>query len=575
MLGGRYRLLAPIGTGGMAVVWQARDSVLARSVAVKMVKPGQAADVRSRERIRLEARAAGALSHPNIAHVHDYGEVEIAGQVLPYVVMELVTGGTLLQRLSAGPVVAGFAMRVGAEIAAALAAAHGEGLVHRDIKPGNVILSPTGAKVVDFGIAAAARAEWPAPSGAGDEADDGALGELLGTPAYLAPERLVGDAVVPASDVYALGVVLYLMLSGRSPWNSENTRQMLEAHLYVPPLPLPPVDGVPDRVVDLCNRCLAKDPAERPSAEEAAAVLSQSAGLRPLPEDRPVFPINPVGPIDAVNPVSRVNALDPVNPVSPVSPVNAVNAVNAVDPVDAVDAVGLVDPAHSLKPFRAVVDPGEGGLAGPPAPESQAEKPAPRDRARVTRWAAAAVLLIAAGAGGWLFLREGGADGGAGTVVAAESADAAQPSAVNPGDSRVPHTTATGTRTISTREVTPGAGTPQPAPPAGVAPTVTAPPTALPTATTTTAAPTPTVEVTTTTTTAAPVQRTLSSAGGTVVATCHPGGDAEILSWKAAGSYKVQSTDPGPAAAPSVTFKHGNRRVTMTVSCDSGAPALA
>ncbi|MBW6435623.1 serine/threonine protein kinase [Actinoplanes hulinensis] len=539
VLGGRYRLLAPIGTGGMAVVWQAHDSVLARSVAVKMVKPGQAADVRSRERIRLEARAAGGLSHPNIAHVHDYGEVEIAGQVLPYVVMELVTGGTLLQRLSAGPVVAGFAMRVGAEIAAALAAAHAEGLVHRDIKPGNVILSPTGAKVVDFGIAAAARAEWPAPRVAGDEADDGALGELLGTPAYLAPERLVGDAVVPASDVYALGVVLYLMLSGRSPWNSENTRQMLEAHLYVPPLPLPPVDGVPDRVVDLCNRCLAKDPDERPSAEEVAEVLSQSAGLRPLPEDRPVFPINPVGPIDAVN------------------------------------AVGLADSAHSLKPFKAVVEPGEDGLAGPPAPASQAEKPEPRDRSRVTRWAAAAALLIAAGAGGWLFLREDGADGGAGTVVAAESADAAQPSAVNPGSSRAPRATATGTRTISTREVTPGAGTPQPPPPAGVAPTVTAPPTALPTATTTTA-PTPTVEVTTTTTTtAAPVQRTLSSAGGTVVATCHPGGDAEILSWKAAGSYKVQSTDPGPSAAPSVTFKHGNRRVTMTVSCDSGAPTLA
>ncbi|GAA0477375.1 serine/threonine-protein kinase [Actinoplanes campanulatus] len=568
MLGGRYRLLAPIGTGGMAVVWQARDSVLARSVAVKMVKPGQAVDVRSRERIRLEARAAGALSHPNIAHVHDYGEVEIAGRVLPYVVMELVTGGTLLQRLSAGPVVAGFAMRVGAEIAAALAAAHAEGLVHRDIKPGNVILSPTGAKVVDFGIAAAARAEWPAPSGAGDEADDGALGELLGTPAYLAPERLVGDAVVPASDVYALGVVLYLMLSGRSPWNSENTRQMLEAHLYVPPLPLPPVDGVPDRVVDLCNRCLAKDPDERPSAEEAAAVLSQSAGLRPLPEDRPVFPINPVGPINAVNPVSPVNAVDPVN---------AVNAVNAVDPVDPVDAVGLADPAHSLKPFKAVVEPGEDGLAGPPAPASQVEKPAPRDRARVTRWAAAAALVIAAGAGGWLLLREDGAEGDAGTVVAAKSAGAAQPAAVDPGNSRATHTTETGTRTIATRDVTPSAGTPQPAPPAGVAPTVTAPPTVLPTATTTTtAAPEPTVEVTTTTTTtAAPVQRTLSSAGGTVVATCHPGGDAEILSWKAAGSYKVQSADPGPSGAPSVTFKHGNRRVTMTVSCDSGAPALA
>ncbi|MEV0902945.1 serine/threonine-protein kinase [Actinoplanes sp. NPDC049802] len=520
VLGGRYRLLAPIGAGGMAVVWQAHDSVLARSVAVKMVTPGQARDERSRERIRLEARAAGALSHPNIAQVHDFGTVEIDGQVLPYVVMELVTGGTLLRRLAAGPVVPGFAMRVGAEIAAALAAAHAEGLVHRDIKPGNVILAPTGAKVVDFGIAAAARTRWPEPPGSRRPADGGEAGildEVLGTPAYLAPERLVGDAVVPASDVYALGVVLYRMLSGRSPWNSENTRQMLEAHLYVPPLPLPPLDGVPDRVVELCNRCLAKDPERRPTAEEVAVVLRESAGLRVMPVDRPVEPIRPDG-VSVSGPVS----------------------VAAV--------------------------PSAAAVAGGGAP---AEVRADGGRVPAVRWAAAAALLLTAGAAGWLFLRDDD-DGGAGGVVAVESAAVPSAGGAVPAGSGAPRTAATGMRTAATRQATPGAATSAPAPAVGT--TSTTAPAPRPTATTTaTAAPT----VTATTAEPEPVRRTLSSAGGSVVAVCHSVGSAEILSWDASGSYKVRSTDPGPSPAPSVTFKHGNEVVTMTVSCDSGAPALA
>ncbi|MFC4072891.1 serine/threonine-protein kinase [Actinoplanes subglobosus] len=280
VLGGRYRLVAPIGAGGMAVVWQAHDQVLGRAVAVKLLAAAQAGDARSRERIRREARAAAALSHPNIAQVHDYAESRRGGRVVPYVVMELVPGGTLAARLRAGALAPGFAMRTGAEIAAALAAAHAVGLVHRDIKPGNVMLAPTGAKVVDFGIAAAV-----APDGAGAPDDPD---ELLGTPAYLAPERLVGDAVVPASDVYALGVVLYRMLSGRNPWTSEDTRQMMRDHLYVPPAPLPVVAGVPEYVVRLCDRCLAKNPDHRPSADEVAATLSHGAGIRVVGDVAPI-----------------------------------------------------------------------------------------------------------------------------------------------------------------------------------------------------------------------------------------------------------------------------------------------
>ena len=274
MLGGRYELLAPIGTGGMAVVWQARDDVLARIVAVKIVatEPGD-------HRIRREAQAAAALSHPNIAQVHDYGEFRTAGRIYSYVVMELVEGGTLAERLTSGPLTPRPAMRVCAEIAGALAAAHAAGLVHRDIKPANVMLGATGAKVVDFGIAAAT-----APSGTG-ELDP----EVLGTPAYLAPERLMDDAVEPASDVYALGVVLYRLLSGQSPWTVENTTQMLSNHIYVEPAPLPPVPGVPDFITDLCERCLRKDPSDRPSAREAAILLGLGAEAAPPaePQRRP------------------------------------------------------------------------------------------------------------------------------------------------------------------------------------------------------------------------------------------------------------------------------------------------
>ncbi|MGK5682880.1 protein kinase domain-containing protein [Actinoplanes sp. URMC 104] len=263
VLGGRYELLDAIGAGGMAVVWRARDHVLARQVAVKIV---------AGHPIRQEARAAAALSHPNIAQVHDYGEVTTGGRVFPYVVMELVEGGTLGARMAEGPIPPRQAMRICAEIAAALAAAHAIGLVHRDIKPANVMLGTTGAKVVDFGIAAAT-----APSGTGDLDP-----EVLGTPAYLAPERLLDDAVEPASDVYALGVVLYRLLCGHSPWTSEDTTQMLKAHIYVEPAALPPVPGVPDLVADLCDRCLIKDPSRRPSAREVAALLTRAATL-PVP----------------------------------------------------------------------------------------------------------------------------------------------------------------------------------------------------------------------------------------------------------------------------------------------------
>ncbi|MBM0278858.1 serine/threonine protein kinase, partial [Micromonospora sp. STR1s_6] len=243
----------------MAVVHRAYDEVLERDVAVKVLI---ASDANARQRIRGEAKAAARLSHPHVTSVYDYGESSLDGVEVPFVVMELLGGRTLEQRLVAGPLPPRAALRVCAEVAAALAAAHDQGLVHRDIKPGNVMLTPTGAKVLDFGIAA----------GAGEPEID-FEGRLLGTPAYLAPERLLAGEVLPASDVYALGLLLYRVLTGRLPWPAEAQSGMLRAHTPVEPAPLPPIDGVPPEVNRLYRWCLARDPADRPPAREAARTL--------------------------------------------------------------------------------------------------------------------------------------------------------------------------------------------------------------------------------------------------------------------------------------------------------------
>jgi hypothetical protein len=271
LLGGRYRLLTPIGTGGMAVVWRARDEVLGRDVAVKLLSLDLETDRASRERIRAEAQAVARLSHPNITSVHDYGESPADGA--PYVVMELLVGELLSVRLRAGSMSWRRATQLCAQVAAALAAAHDRGVVHRDIKPTNVMLTAAGAKVLDFGVAGL--------TGSPDEPPDADLGgTVFGTPAYLAPERLLGgEVVLPASDVYALGILLYRCLTDRLPWQADTPTQMIANHFYEPPNPLPAIDGLPADVADLVRRCLAKDPARRPPAVEAARILASATGI--------------------------------------------------------------------------------------------------------------------------------------------------------------------------------------------------------------------------------------------------------------------------------------------------------
>ncbi|MFI7576731.1 serine/threonine-protein kinase [Micromonospora sp. NPDC049497] len=270
-LDGRYQLEQRIGIGGMSEVWRAHDAVLDRPVAVKLMSPGQEDPDASVERIRAEARSAARLVHPNVASVHDFGtSATLPGIELPYIVMELAEGETLAAHLRAGPLDWRIAVRVCAEVSAALAAAHAHGIVHRDVKPANVMLTPAGVKVLDFGIAT--------PSGAADPTPDGIL---VGTPAYLAPEQLERAPATPAADMYALGVLLYYSLSGRMPYQADTTMQLLGARRrQLPPEPLPEIPGLPPEVADLCASCLADDPAQRPTSLMAALLLAEAVDAR-------------------------------------------------------------------------------------------------------------------------------------------------------------------------------------------------------------------------------------------------------------------------------------------------------
>ena len=263
VLGGRYVLDEQIGNGGYGEVWRATDTVLSRPVAIKLLHPRYAQRSEGLARFRAEARHAGGLSHENIARVFDYGEP--AGGQPPYLVMELVDGPSLEAALAGGPLESSRTMDIVAQAAAGLQAAHAAGMIHRDIKPGNLLLAPGGTvKITDFGIAHTI-----------GSASVTASGELIGTPGYLAPERAGGEQATPASDLYSLGMVAFECLAGAAPF----TGTALEVALAHRDRPLPPLP--PSVSADVCAfvmRLTLKDPARR--LDDAAEVAVWAGLLR-------------------------------------------------------------------------------------------------------------------------------------------------------------------------------------------------------------------------------------------------------------------------------------------------------
>jgi eukaryotic-like serine/threonine-protein kinase len=254
MLAGRYEITAPIATGGMGEVWKARDRVLDRIVAAKVLKTEYTNDPSFLARFRNEARHTAALSHPNIASVYDYGETtdDSGVQTLAFLVMEYVEGQPLVTILhEEGRLPVDWTLHVLGQAADGLSAAHRAGVVHRDIKPGNLIVRPDGVvKLTDFGIAQAR-----------DAAPLTRTGMVVGTAQYLSPEQAQGMEVNAASDVYSLGVVGFECLSGARPFDGASQVAIALAHINRPPPPLP--GDIPPAVRLLVERALAKDPADR------------------------------------------------------------------------------------------------------------------------------------------------------------------------------------------------------------------------------------------------------------------------------------------------------------------------
>jgi len=272
LVGGRYRLVVRLGVGGMSEVWAADDVELGRRVALKLL--ARDADPARFER---EAQAVAALAHPNICRLYDYGEAD--GR--PFMVLEYLGGGTLEDRLAPGePYPPEDTERIARELAAGLAHAHARGLIHRDLKPANVLFDGEGvAKIADFGIARLV--------GSGTLTE---TGTLLGTAAYISPEQAQGLPATTASDVYSFGVILYRLLAGRLPFESESPIELARMHVQERPFPLADArPTAPPALAALAEASLAKDPQARPPDGGALVRALSSGEQAPTVSDAPTI----------------------------------------------------------------------------------------------------------------------------------------------------------------------------------------------------------------------------------------------------------------------------------------------
>lgn len=352
LLADRYKLTNRIAVGGMGEVWQASDTRLDRTVAVKILKAELSGDAEFLHRFRTEARMTASLNHPGIAAVHDYGETVADELSIAYLVMELVEGDPLAALITReGRLNAERTLDILEQAGNALQAAHETGLVHRDVKPGNIMVTPAGqVKITDFGVAKAA-----------DAAPVTRSGMVMGTAHYIAPEQALGHNAEPASDVYSLAVCGYECLTGHRPFLSENAVTVVMMHIRDIPPPLPP--DVPPGARAVIEATLVKDPRQRYNSggEFAAAVAAVRAGL-PLPT-----------PSGLVNVAYTAGGGGPMmqQPVPQNSPLSASNPMMAVGPAS--------HPA--MRP-----------VTGPPP---MAVRRLPRKRTQWGWWVLLAVILIA------------------------------------------------------------------------------------------------------------------------------------------------------------------------------------
>lgn len=261
LYGGRYKLISRIAIGGMGEVWQAQDEVILRDVAIKILKQEFMGDPGFLERFRTEARHAAMVNHEGIANVYDYGE----DSGTAYLVMELVPGDSLARILEKEKTLSGDkVLDIIAQTGRALFEAHEAGLVHRDIKPGNLLITPEGhVKITDFGIARVA-----------DQVGLTATGQVMGTVQYLSPEQATGKPASPSTDIYSLGIVAYEALAGKRPFTGESQMAIAMAQINEAPPALPA--NIDQRIANLVMSCLAKKPNQRPESALALAKRAES-----------------------------------------------------------------------------------------------------------------------------------------------------------------------------------------------------------------------------------------------------------------------------------------------------------
>jgi predicted Ser/Thr protein kinase len=257
---GPYEILAPLGSGGMGEVYRARDSKLNRDVAIKVLSDQLARDPERRARFEREARVLASLNHPHIAHIHGFED----STGVSALVMEMVEGLTLADRISHAPLAVGESLEIARQIADALEGAHERGIVHRDLKPANVIITPSGdAKVLDFGLAKAVAGDAPSPDLSLTTVEGTEAGVILGTAAYMSPEQARGRPVDKRTDIWAFGCVLFEMLTGRRPFSGDTVSDTIATILTREPAWADLPATTPSEIRGLLRRCLEKDPRRR------------------------------------------------------------------------------------------------------------------------------------------------------------------------------------------------------------------------------------------------------------------------------------------------------------------------